>query len=142
MIKLNHNQWHVRVFLWCLTTRDNFLGIYSNARSSGQTNLCHYIRVIFVTTPIVLILQIAFLGWVSYVLVAWPIASFGVMPWLYTVGAIVLAGIVGSLIVMAISELRTHRRVKPEKSPGATALLWRFLVAQKQKVCPLIEIKP
>ena len=142
MIKLNHNQWHVCVFLWCLTTRDNFFVTHSDARVSGQTNLCHYFRVIFVTTPIILILQATLLSWVSYVLVIWPITSFGVWAWLYT-AAIVLVGAIISLVTVAILAYVAHRRVKPkpEKSPGVVALLGKFLVAQKRKICPLIEIE-
>ncbi len=162
-MEFNTNQWHVKLYFWCLGVSDAFLNTYTDKHRS---NLCHYIRTIFVWMPLALTVNIAFWLYVFYVLIYFPLTNFGV------VNAGKVYGIVGfvtfvcigsarlfSFVANKLAERRRERRQaalaewwdgttssgaaaeKEEKGPGFIEVIWLYLVSMKQKVCPTIEFR-
>lgn len=156
-MELNPNRWHVKFYFWCLDIWDAFLETHTDRHRS---NLCQYIRTIFVWMPLVFVMNIGFLLYVLYTLFYFPVTSFGVMG--TVVGYLVIGFIVGSLLLYSFvkekwAERRRERRLvaeqttsttpsnavaeQEEKGPGFIEVIWLYLVATKQKVCPTIEFK-
>jgi len=50
---LNITKWYVRLFFWSLRIWNKFWSDYSDTYGyEEKTNLCHFVKVIFVLTPV------------------------------------------------------------------------------------------
>lgn len=156
-MELNPNQWHVKFYFWCLDVWDAFLDTYTDR---DRSNLCQYIRTIFVWMPLALVANIAFWLYLVYVLLYFPITHFGVIG---IGGGYMTIAIIGGTIGIYFylkEKLKQHRREqrraaertadvassdaaveKEERGPGFIEVIWLYLVATKQKVCPTIEFR-
>lgn len=155
-IQLSHDQWHVRLFFWSLGVWDDFLGgnDVAHVESTGRTDLCHYLRVIFLWMPLVFILHAATLGFVLYVFVYYQITRFGFDGWGMMFGVIFTAVGLIVLIKFVYNQLeerkyRSKRReylsdrqsVRPSRV-GLVTLTIKMIAAKKERICPLIQIAP
>ena len=162
-MNLNKNQWHVKFYFWCADVFDAYFESYSNRQRS---NLCSYVRTIFVWMPMIIALQLTFYAFAFYVLFYFPATHFGgtVTGKFY---GVVIAAVAAVLLVAKAKEWldnewqrRLHEQMmtttdksvtqkvqpteaeqtpKKEGGPGFIEVVWTYLVASKRKICPIIE---
>jgi hypothetical protein len=151
-MELNRNQWFVRWYFWSLSVVGAFTdNDKSYLTMSGGTNLCSFMRVTLVWAPLVLLCNLVFYVLVLSVLTIAPIVFFGLGIYVSIVIAlaIVIAAIVGYRRYQHY--LDEQRMLHPEpkagqveqeavapKPPGFFAVVWSYIVAAKQKICPMI----
>jgi hypothetical protein len=170
-MELQKRQWFVHWFFISLAVISRFRGDYSSywteIRYRDGTNLCHFIRVILVWAPLIVLLNVSACGLVLAALIAAPIYLFGVTSYLAVIFgliAIVCVGVgvsfVGFLIQLSVSYLKRRAREKrlskmlaegdstekvevPEVPKGPTfgAVLWQYAVATKHRFCPNLTFK-
>ncbi len=148
MITLKTTVWHARLFLWSFEIWDGFMGSGSNVRMTGRTNLCHFMRTIFIAMPLVFLLHAAFMAFVLYVIGVFPVTYFGALN--YGASIVVVGTLVGLYFGLCwLAQLKRskfpakQRPSKPPKEPrdsGFVFLIWEWIVAQHQRVCPIIKI--
>ena len=162
-MNLDRKSWHVRLFFSSHGICDKFTGFDRNwyyddfDRSwyydDESTNLCHYVRVILLYAPLVFLAHLIFLAAALYVLILLPFQLFGTGYW-YAIG------IIAALAALAGIAVWFHRRwefvwskkheektsqptPEPEpvkvKRPGFFEVLWNYLIAVKQKICPTVN---
>jgi len=125
-------------------------GLDYQARKDG-TNLCAFIRALIVWTPLILAAHVLVYALAGFVLMAVPLALLGVVGYLIAlgvVGAIVLAiwGLIKWVNYRDDKRWRARQSISQEElpspaddQPSFTEVAWKWAVAQKQKVCPLIS---
>lgn len=144
--------WHYSLFKFGLKVINLFMGEYYTSYFENGTNLCHYMRVILVYLPLILLIWLATLAATVYVAVITPIKLFGISDYLWTLGiiaavtvGIVLVSIMISLVfdgfLMSLIRRRRVRRLERIVAPELNflELMGQWLVAKKQKVCPQLE---
>jgi len=151
---LNKSKWYVRWYFWSLGICEEFRdhhGLIYQAENRG-TNLCAFMRVIFIYAPLILLFHaIVYVAALATITVL-PIKLFG-LKW-YGVGVGAVAGLI--LLVLLVVNLvmwlldkwwlarvnAQGQEAKPTNtdaaSPGFVHVLWQWVVAKKQKLCPLI----
>lgn len=148
-----------RLFFWALRICEAFTDrelAYKYERRG--TNLCHYIRVIFLYAPLILFGQLLFWAAAVAVLLVIPSYWFSFAGWAKFLGilAVCIALFIG--VIFAIywaqgkagewkAQLEEKKREKlyasdfqPQPaSPTVWQMVKEWLVAQKKKICPLIK---
>ncbi len=154
-MELDKRQWYVRWFFWSLMVWDEFKETDSSWRYENGTNLCHFIRVMLVWCPLVLLLNAAVYGSGIAALTALPIYLYGGVGYAWVVGIIAFVVALILAIKFALRRLREWERRQPamhksEKKnetpkvapaptgPGFFEVLWKYIVGLKKKVCPTI----
>lgn len=106
-------------------------------------DLCRYFWHIFLIKLLApgLVVALAIAGLVALILVIWnnPVATVVVLMFL----ALAIALIVG-IILLIRWRIRENRKRPPKPEPEEEpepSVLFEFLKARKQKLCPLIEVK-
>lgn len=171
---LDKRQWYVTWFFVSLAVLDKFRGRTSwdsdLDRYRNGTNLCHFIRVILLWTPLVYGFHILVYGTAIAILTYWPIRLFGFNGYVATIIGIVTFVIVVVAVAFVLQGLvnavafirdkqdeRAEERARQEsdsdedvpapqparvrQGPSFGEVLWNYLVAVKQKVCPIINFK-
>jgi hypothetical protein len=148
-----------RLFFWALGICEAFIDhelAYKYKRRG--TNLCHYIRAIFLYVPLILFGQLLFWATAVAVLLIIPVYWFSFAGWAKFLGIVALCiaiffGVV--FLCMWLSdkvkewqqELEEAKREKlyassPEPQPDSPTV-WQmvkeWVFAQKKKICPLIK---
>lgn len=151
---LNKTDWKVRLFLWSLEVRNEFIYDWREYRFKKGTNLCHFVRVICFYMPLIFLLHLVLLAEAVVVGVVLPIYFFGLTAYAFTVGGIAaLVLTIWGLTRLARKAKRQEEavveppvhipvkveKVKVEKGPSVWAILAAYLKAAKEKVCPLIS---
>ena len=152
-MELRSDRWLVRWYFWALEIWNVFLGkYYCYYPDRERTNLCHFVRVIIVYCPLVLVAHLATAAAMVVATVVFPIWLFGLTRYFVFLGIVTLLG--GLVAVLQFSwfwtedwrsrlwpETKTKKeKAKPEKSIGPSffRILWKFIVATKRNVCPII----
>lgn len=146
---LNRNKWYVRWYFWSLGILDEFLERYNSAEHKERTgtNLCAFMRTILFSAPLVLIFTAIVYATFLGVVTVWPIYLFGLKGYGIGLGVLVVLALLiclGAMVYNSLIEKRLARKqtAKPtntdETSPGFFHLVWQWLKARKQKVCPLV----
>ena len=157
-MELDRRQWYVRWFFWSLMVWNEFKeDDDSSWRYRTGTNLCHFLRVMLVWCPLVLLLNAAVYGSGIAVLTVLPIYFYGGVGYAWIIGVIVF--VVGLLLAVKFvnrrlsewSYRRSAMRVRvpqPPRAPitaptGPTFLevLLSYIIAVKMKVCPTVTFK-
>lgn len=154
MLNLSSDKWHIKVFKWCYQVsvacwRKNpefWMDDYK------RTNLCQYIRTIFVAAPLALLLNLAFWLWVGFVFLYWPILHMGFGS--YAIGIAVLIGGLAAAVgviycgvesITYVSKFCTRRQVArrnaPPKEPGMLSLVWQYVRDRHNQFCVNIKIE-
>ena len=161
---LSKRQWYVAWFFLSLAIIDEFMDErgWRQSRYSEGTNLCSFVRVILLWAPIIVVLNLLGYAAVIAVLTYLPIHLFGLTGYGWIVGG--LAAVVAVIWLINVTfaalgrsnarrrELRRrenlHRgfdeREAPEpekKGPSFAAVLWGYVVAAKQRICPMINFQ-
>lgn len=163
-MQMDRGQWHVRWFFWSLGIWDEFTDHNSTWHTEENgTNLCHFIRVTLVWVPLVFLINIFVYGAALATLTLVPVVLFGFTTY--------IAFIVATAIVIAVvwaSKYSSYKRRHREReqrfretysadsstaassadatpmaagAPGFFKTLWAFIVAGKQKICPMITFR-
>jgi len=147
-MNLNKQSWYVRWFFWSLDILDKFVGCDTWRYQKG-TNLCHFMRVILIYAPLVLVLHLALYGAAIGVVTVLPVYLFGWGSYGKTLG-FVAAGVFIWFVTQAILERRkitgqesiVAQSPKVVQASSAGPTFWQvvgeWLRAKKAKVCPLI----
>lgn len=141
MIEVNNSQWHTRLFLWSVDLWGHFKGNPNEVdRFRHGTNVCHYVRTIFVAVPFVFTSLGLFAWWAVYVLITSPVADLG---WqLYLTGLLALAATACLSVFVCWLYQGFEWRSKPKRKRLVSAfdIMADFVVAQKRRICPLVTI--
>jgi uncharacterized membrane protein len=163
-VDLDKRKWFVNWFFLSLAVLDKFRGGWGDSeyRYRKGTNLCHFVRVILLWTPLVVVLHLALYAAALAALIALPIYWFGLSGYLGTVvGLVVFAALVvlvsfvvagvGKGMAYVARQSRANRQKReaqaaskpaPEKKgPSFGEVLWQFAVATKRRVCPVLNFK-
>lgn len=154
MLNLSANKWHVQLYKWCHQVsvacwRKNpefWMDDYK------RTNLCQFIRTIFVSAPLALALNLVFWAWVGFVFFYWPISHLGVGSYAIGLGLIaacfaIAVGVIGgsvtgiSYVAKKRSERRQRLRNEPPKEPGMLSLMWQYVRDRHNQFCVMIKIE-
>ena len=154
-MKIDKNTWHAKLFFWSMRAWRKFKfgqnwdkEVLVKDLLKGGTNLCEYIRVMFLWMPLVLLLHIVFYGTILAAFLVVPIALFGVGSYLKATGSIVGTVIVGIIalftFVFIIDQLSRRlspriRKIKRGEFSGFPRVLSEWAKAKKEKVCPFVE---
>lgn len=155
-MELDHKRWYVQLYLWCLTLWDNFLvGEAKDIRGRdwSKTNLCQFIRTIFVWAPLVLAVNAGLLAFAGYVFLYYPVTRFGVGGYVMTLlAAAIFLGLVCGAAILSFkllgairdwffyrAESSASRRNDSERqSMSFFAIIRAWLRALKERTCPMI----
>lgn len=74
MIELSEQTWAFKVYSLAVRIWSAFL---NRPRDNRRTNVCQFIRTIFVWLPLTILIQLVFYAWAIYVVIVWPILTFG-----------------------------------------------------------------
>lgn len=144
ILELDRDSWHVRLYHWSERVRDSFIS--TNSQPVRRTNLCMYLRTLFVWMPLALLAQVWLVGLVFYTFIYFPLANFGLFSMVRAYVIVVL--IIGS--ILAYYRYKKYRkeqaamRSEPalpaaNRGPGLLTVVMVYLRAAKQKICPFIE---
>jgi len=146
---LNRNKWYVRWYFWSLGIVDEFCDRGDNSKhfEKAGTNLCAFMRMIMVYAPLILLFTaIVYAAGIASVTVL-PIYFFGLKGYGIILGAIVVL-VLGICLAMMVYNSLTKKRLAKEQmakpadtdatNPSFFRVVWQWLVAKKQKVCPLV----
>ena len=154
---LNEDLWHVRLFRFCLKLQDDFFGL-NNLQSTmaGRTNLCSYIRTIFMVPLLVALFHLLVLWMAAWAFVIYPLSVTSwdrVLGWYGILTGVVLL-ILGLGAVKRWVSVMLHKRAAGERYSNLSstedfedsktsffALLWIWVKAAKARICPIIDIR-
>jgi hypothetical protein len=150
-------KWYVRWFFWSadiwLTFREREYAMME-LRERG-TNLCFFIRTMFVSAPLVILLHIFVYGTAVVAVTYWPVKVFGAVGYLST---LLVGGSIALTIFLRNKSRESKRKLEETRqrvmaqyteamvaeyvalpaSPTFRSVAWEWILAQKKKVCPLI----
>ncbi|TSC84869.1 MAG: hypothetical protein G01um101413_253 [Parcubacteria group bacterium Gr01-1014_13] len=144
---LNRSKWYVRWYFWSLGIMEEFWERWSmtSEKERAGTNLCQFMRTILFSAPLVLLLNaIVYISALASLTVL-PIYLFGFKIYGVGLGAVVtlvLLIISGSYLYNSWTDRKLKQVDKPKKTdtanPSFVRVVWRFVQARKQKICPLV----
>lgn len=145
-MNLKTNAWYVRWFFWSLGIVDAFFGqeryrLSQEYVERNGTNLCFFVQCNLLYAPLILALNTATCLGALAVLTAAPIYFFGFITYLWILGVIGVIILAIYLVVKLIGYWvdRPVEVKETEQNPGFGSVLWAWLAAKKQKVCPVIK---
>jgi len=149
-MNLDTKQWYVRWFFWSLGIWDEFCETYeTHDVELNGTNLCFFVRTIVLYVPLVIITQAFTFVLCLLAFVVFPIMMFGSRHYAYGIGTIltIVTILVGGTFLYGYVQDKKDakrnwfdraRRTSSASGPSFGKVLWSWVVAQKQKVCPMI----
>ena len=149
MIELNETTWAGRIYAFAIGIWDAFTMGDNDAR---HTNLCTYIRTVFIWLPLVIVTHVAFVLWVGYVLVYFPITTFGYgygTFWLWIAGIVAAFGLIYLLLkqsrhaTAAISSAgkAVSNTTAWKETETFFGLIWRRVRDAHDRVCTPITFR-
>ena len=155
---INKKQWYVRWFFFCLALIDEFMDKrdWRVSQYRHRADLCSFMRVSLLWGPAVILLHIAFytaaIASVTYL----PVQLFGFGGYGLIIGAIVALTFAVWLAQKVWStwedwswqkqraealeaESAANEMESTQKEPSFASVVWSYMVAVKQKVCPIIN---
>ena len=164
-LNVSKASWHYKIYQWAVDFWFDFMdrGYWhesDRARLKRVSNLCFYMRVIIVWVPLVVLLHLSVLvsGWVTFVTI--PNALFGPAWGEFVKFVLLILGCMSICVAMLFLVFRAFpspkewflRATRPSREGARKALtparkaatsffglLWKFLVANKKKICPTIN---
>lgn len=142
-MELDSSRWLVRWYFCCVDIWSAFFGGMTktayDVKRSG-TNLCHFVQLSFLWGPFALLLTLAMYAGALYVATVGTVKALG-FPTVAVVLGTILALIAVVVLVVIISERRPERRYRynEDVAPKPPSIIWEYLKARKQKICPMIS---
>lgn len=153
-IKLSESSFEAKLYRFARRTWNNFW-LQPEWYNTERTDLCQFIRTIVVLMPLALISNALFIAGVIWLI--WvPVQVLGiwtllkVLIFLGAFATIILAG-AGALWGIAVTAeyFKSKSRVKTKtalsyqpkpRSPSISSLIWKWVKARKQGICPQMQI--
>lgn len=147
MLEIHYRSWAAKVYDFSLEV---WAAFRDRSPSSFTPNLCFYIRTVFVSAPVVLVLHAGLLVFIVYTIAIYPIQNFGMgyakfWMWL-VVGAAPVAGIAA---IFALSKRLNFLLVAGSEAVKGTAawkeartvvtLVRRYLREAHDRICTPIK---
>lgn len=153
LINLNKTGLMIQTFELCLRLWDSFADTGSDYWMTGRTNVCHFVRTIVVAGPLALLASLGLWSFIVYVAAVYPVLRFGFVTYGTVIGGVgsavlFIMGIVWLIrLVDRFLPAKTPKPPKPRKErrnfiSEAANIFWAWIVAAKQRVCPLVETTP
>lgn len=142
---LDSQKWYVRLYFWSLEILEEFLDNGYDWRHNSGTNLCHFLRVILIYMPAVVLINLSIVVSAFYVLTLWPIHLFGFWSYVWSIAAIAaLSGLIWLYVRKKRKELarpktQMAKKMEGKDSPTFTRLVWEGVKSTKRKVCPILS---
>lgn len=142
MIEVNKAQWHARLFIWSVDLWGNFKNNPNEIdRFRHGTNICHYIRTIFVAVPVVFLSMGLFAWWAVYVLILSPVGVLGWQVYLMGLAALIVISGLSVFSHWLYQGFTWKPKLRRKRMISAFDLGVEFIVAQKRRICPLVVIE-
>ena len=134
-----------KLFSWCIQLQIAFHDGEPLRRDylNVGTDLCHFVRTILVTTPVIILFHVLAL--------MMPVLALFVMPyfWFEAKGVIISTSIIVGVSVIIFGYMLVkdiYDKLSKTKTSSATELTFghlmaTYLMAKKSKICPLIHWK-
>ena len=143
---LNRSKWYVRWYFWSLGIMDEFWESYTvEEKEQTGTNLCAFMRTIFFSAPLVLLLSATMYTSALASVTVWPVYLFGFKVYGVGLGAVIVLVLLIALVVHLLDKRAKRKLEQPTKStktdttnPSFVRVVWRWMSAKKQKFCPLV----
>ena len=146
---INKESFMGKLFFWALGICEKFTGSHLECKYHSQTNLCHFVRVVFVYAPIILLLQILFWAGAITCLIVVPTQLFGFIGFLKSTGLILLLITLSTIVPLLIFVLVPEGYKKAgnwfhdikygKNAPTFWTIMSEWVKAKKQKICPIIR---
>lgn len=160
-MELNRNRWYVQWFFLSLRIVDRFTKRNNEFTYKMRgTNLCHFMRVTLIWSPLIVLLHLALYGLALSALVIVPLHFFGLVGSAKFVGIILstfvaltaLFFLIWAAVKLTSVFLRgsssfalvlRERKERAEaeraiKGPSFGSMVWQYAVATKRRICPVI----
>lgn len=155
--KIDRNSWHWKIYAFNSQLVHAWLGKdfyyeYPKQREGEKIGLCPYMRMIILWGPLVMLTYLAPLAAFYGALIYFPYSANAGLGLLALFGTLLaISGVIWLLAWLAVKreeetweqrearEEARERRLK--ENPGFLRLFWRWLVAQKTKICPVMEVE-
>lgn len=134
-----------KLFSWCIQLQIAFNDGEPLRRDyiNKGTDLCHLMRTILITTPAIILIELAAVVFTALALFIVPYNLFG------TKGPITSVVVIGSLfgivlitfLIRDISEGMNKSSSDTPKPPTFMNLVGTYLHAKKSRICPLVRFK-
>ena len=163
-MQLDPRLWYVRWFLFSHMVWSEFSEISDSRSHQQNTNLCYFVRVTLFWCPLVIILHLMMVAFAVSAVTAIPVYFYGGIGYAWILGTV--AAVVGLFAAVKTArqwqwkrtqeaQQRINRAIaeKAEKQvellveslkerkpvgPSFFEIVWKYLVATKQKICPTI----
>lgn len=163
-MNLSKDLWYTRLFFWCLEVCDIFTKYRKSLRQRYRngTNLCHFMRVILIYTPLILLAHLVIYGSIIYG-IGYIIRLAGGLQALEFLGVLLLVVCVIVIALIAIVAISIgfdwcrntistkYNMVKDNledrvndvniPNPSGTILALRYVKSFKDRTCPVINFK-
>lgn len=111
----------------------------------SNTNLCTFMRSVFIWTPIYLLLLMSTVGFMIFSIFIYPYMLGGFAGYLhsYVVPMIFLIFFIGILVILRFIAIKIKKRNKVPKNNKITFsfLVYEYIKAAKLKICPMIRFE-
>lgn len=145
---LNPDRWFVRWFFVALAIIEDFTenyGLVHHVRADG-TNLCYFVRASTIYPLGIVALHLAVLALLlcdAFVIPMYFLGavSYGVF-WLWALAVVAAAVLLFLAVRWYLSWLADRDDDTRDDTPGALAVAGAWIMAKKQRICPLIAFSP
>lgn len=137
---IDKENWMGKLFFWALGICEAFTEKDLIERFSKKTSKCHFLRVLVVYLPLILLAQLLFWTYAGLLLFAVPIYGFGFVGFLKATGA-VLGGIVAVVVILVAwgGCMEIKERICEKNMQKSTATFWMLVVEwlkeKKEGIC-------
>ncbi len=151
-MELSKSTWYVKLYLWCLQIVDKSRPGDEHGRASTyyedyrySTNLCQFIRVIFIWAPFVILLNLGAYVFAVAIVTYIPILYFGFgIMYIKTIliMSLSICSLVGFFFLMALAINWYEKHHQSRLDPTFRSLVWKRVTSTKEKyLCRFITIK-
>ena len=161
---LNPESWHVRLYLLNLDILEEFFSIGVGERMRNHPNLCSYFWITLGVMPAFLLVNCLLFWFVVHVFLVYPFQKYGVLGLFLSLLALGLIigvpfllhqlkqnavqrqarNIVPTEAVkpesLSVAPLESGEPVSQQPGPGLVSVGWGWLLAKKQRICPVLTI--
>lgn len=159
MMILDKNSWHARLYSWTAWNWLRFRGYDPDLRrhadrfeNLSNTNLCQYIRTLFIQLPLLILLHGLLAVAVGYALFWHPIALFGSYSWLSVIGislcvAAAAIAVIGLIYLGFVSSdkvksaIETYIDKLANTPPGIIRLTIQWFKDRHDNICSIIQLR-
>lgn len=148
MIVLSNDTWHVKIYKFLHDASARCWSRYPwmyEGEYSGVT-LCQYLRVLFITGPLAILLNVGVWLFGLYALIISPIMLVGFVNYLINLTGLVLILALLAAVVYVVSVAVNQKSTQPKRiiethEPSLFQLIRKQMVDTHERVCVLVKFK-